>query len=74
VQFLAYSIADVCAATSCGRTTVYAAIKCGELRAIKIGRRTVVTSTDLRAWLDARAELRSRSKPLEVSVRASSGN
>jgi excisionase family DNA binding protein len=51
---MTYSIADACAATSCGRTTIYEAIRSGNLRAIKIGRRTVITATDLAAWLDSR--------------------
>jgi excisionase family DNA binding protein len=54
MQFrIAYSIADACTATSCGRTTIYKAIKCGKLRAVKVGRRTVITASDLIAWLNS---------------------
>lgn len=34
-----------------GRTKIFEAIKEGKLRARKLGRRTIVTDEDLRAWL-----------------------
>jgi excisionase family DNA binding protein len=48
----AFSIRDVCARTGLGRTTVYAAIKSGALKARKCGRRTVVVEDDLSAFLN----------------------
>jgi excisionase family DNA binding protein len=48
----AYSIAEVCRLTSLGRTSIYAAIKSGELIAHRWGRRTVVLAADLRAFLN----------------------
>ena len=48
----AFHISDVCARIGVGRTTVYAAIKSGALKARKCGRRTLILASDLEAWLD----------------------
>lgn len=49
---LAHSIAEACALTSAGKTALYQAIKCGALRAVKRGRRTVILGQDLRRWVE----------------------
>src|SRR5262249_7674951 len=49
---IAYNISEVCAASRASRTTVYEAIKAGQLRAVKRGRRTLVLAVDLRSWLE----------------------
>lgn len=46
---LAYSIKEACAASSLGRTTIYAHIAAGRLRAIRIGGRTVIPADSLHA-------------------------
>lgn len=48
---LSYSPNEVPEVTGIGRTTVYAEIAEGRLRARKIGRRTVVLHDDLVEWL-----------------------
>lgn len=48
---LGYSIAEACAATSLGKTTIYAHIAAGRLRMIKIGGRTIIPFEALMAFL-----------------------
>ena len=50
---LAYTIAEVCAAARASRTSVYEAIKAGELLARKRGRRTIVLEGDLHRYLES---------------------
>lgn len=47
----AYNIPEVCQRAGSSRTSVYEAIKVGELVARKRGRRTIVLHDDLMAWL-----------------------
>ena len=50
---IALSIADACALSSIGRTTLYAAIARGDLKVRRVGRRTLITAQDLRSWIDS---------------------
>ena len=44
---LAYSIREACEATSLSRTTVYAHISSGRLRAVRVGGRTIIPTESL---------------------------
>ena len=48
----AYRIADVCKVTGLGRTSIYAAIKSGDLVARKWNRCTIVLGDDLATFLN----------------------
>ena len=45
---LAYSIKEACQVSSLGKTTIYAHITAGRLRAVRIGGRTVIPADSLR--------------------------
>jgi Helix-turn-helix domain len=68
---LAHSISELCAIGNFGRTSAYSAIKTGALRAVKLGRRTVVLDEDLRAFLKNLPEVTpkhsAKSKPASES-------
>lgn len=48
---LAHTIAEACALSKIGRTTLYAAIRDGDLKARKLRRRTVILHEDLMFFL-----------------------
>ena len=48
---LAYSIREACEASSLGRTTIYAHIKAGRLKAVRVGARTIIPAHSLHALL-----------------------
>jgi excisionase family DNA binding protein len=52
---LAYSIREACHATSLGRTTVFAHIAAGRLRAVRIKGRTVIPADSLLALIAGEA-------------------
>lgn len=49
---IALTIAEACALARSGRTTLYAAIRTGELVAHKRGRRTILLAADVRRWVE----------------------
>jgi excisionase family DNA binding protein len=51
MEKIGYSIPEAVQASSVGRSSIYEEIRAGNLRAIKIGRRTVILADDLKAWL-----------------------
>jgi hypothetical protein len=48
---LAHTIEGTARNSKYGRTLLYAEIKAGNLKARKIGRRTIILDEDLRRWL-----------------------
>jgi excisionase family DNA binding protein len=66
---IAYNIAEACASGRIGRTTLYGAIRSGELRALKRGRRTLILVDDLRTWISSLPTISPKhaaSKPPEI--------
>lgn len=51
---VSYSIREACAATSLGRTTVYAHIAAGRLQAVHVGGRTVIPAESLLSLIGSR--------------------
>ncbi|HEY1865328.1 MAG TPA: helix-turn-helix domain-containing protein [Roseiarcus sp.] len=49
---LGYSLQDAAAAAGVGKTTIYSAVRNGELGARKRGTRTIVLASDLKRWLE----------------------
>ncbi|KAB2720951.1 helix-turn-helix domain-containing protein [Brucella intermedia] len=51
---LFYSITEAMAAIGIKRTMIYSLINSGELKAVKVGRLTMIRSTDLQDFVDSR--------------------
>jgi excisionase family DNA binding protein len=50
---IAYSINEAAAASGFGRTKLYQEINAGNLKAVKLGSRTLIRSTDLEAFISS---------------------
>jgi excisionase family DNA binding protein len=50
---LAYTVGEATELSPCGRSSLYEAIATGELKARKLGRRTLIMADDLRSWLES---------------------
>jgi hypothetical protein len=49
---IGYTMKEAVGATGVGRTSLYLAIRRGELRVVKKGARTIILDRDLRRWLE----------------------
>lgn len=54
-QDLAVSPAEAARRAGLGRTTIYAALKAGDLKSLKIGSRRLIMMDELRSWLASHA-------------------
>ena len=52
-QKLAFTVAEFCAATGIGRTSVYEEIAAGRLKTILAAGRRLITRADAERWLEA---------------------
>jgi excisionase family DNA binding protein len=70
---LAYSVAEACEAARIGRTNLYEAVRSGDLRAVKHGKRTLILVVDLRRWIESLPPInpkpQSRTNGLKSEVR-----
>lgn len=57
MQKRAFSISEFCSRYGIGRTKAYEEIASGHLRAVKVGRRTLITESDAESWLVALAKI-----------------
>ena len=66
---LALTIQQATLAAAASRTTIYAAVRSGRLRAVKRGRRTLILQADLRSWLEQLPALELGAKPSPADSR-----
>jgi excisionase family DNA binding protein len=68
---IVYNISEACEAGRTGRTALYDAIRKGELRAVKRGRRTLILADDLRKWLENLPAVKPGQEPTRLAQRDS---
>jgi excisionase family DNA binding protein len=56
VEPVSYTVADATAALGIGKTTLYELIEAGKLRKIKIGKRTLIPASDVRALAEGQVD------------------
>ena len=74
---LAFTVPEACAVARAGRSSLYAALANGSLRAVKRGRRTLILADDLRRWLEelpALAPAHAGGQPNQNEIKKKPGN
>ena len=61
---IAHSVAEACQLACIGRTSLYEAIRAGELRAVKRGKRTLILDEDLHRWVQSLPAVNVKSEPI----------
>ncbi len=61
MQALLFTIKEACEIAKSGRSALYQAIKAGELRALKRGKRTLILAEDLQGWIKSLPEISAES-------------
>jgi excisionase family DNA binding protein len=64
---LAYTVDEATDLSPCGRSSLYEAIAAGELKARKLGRRTLIMADDLRSWLESLPTLKPSRDAVKVA-------
>ena len=65
---IAYSVGETLELLSIGRTSLYEAVKRGELKPVKFGRKTLFFATDLTAFLAKLSQLREARTNVSVAT------
>jgi len=55
---LTHQVPEACRRLALGRTALYALIKSGEIRAIKVGARTLIPESELQSFVERRLAVR----------------
>ena len=53
---IAYRVPEACRETGVGHSTIYNAIRSGELRPTKVGRRTLIEHVELQRWISSKRQ------------------
>jgi excisionase family DNA binding protein len=66
---LAYTIPQACEVSGLSRSSLYALLQCGKVRAVKHGKRTLILDAELRRWLNSLPTAQSSLMPQSLNRR-----